>query len=423
MDDLSTCVETIRDTDVFCAYNANVDAIVEVDRALTTRLPPPGEDSPETLDTPEDLAAALSESMARGEGDERAITEALRIWLAGWLSPDERRIGGQAGIMSDFLSTVGAAPVIYTYLLSDEQKAAFSEPGAVRFPVVDDGVSFVPLTAVPSDTVTKTNWIFEFRSGTRFFETTAAASTRFIGASRLEQFDLDIGPLGDRVEELATAVDCAILSGYHGLKPTYGDGTTSGDRLRDASEFVEALSSEIPVQVEYGVAHDEAVRRGIVEEIVPHADVVSVDTTELEYLAADLGIGPVADDIEARYDALGAIRARFDLSAAKLHAREYFLAVTDDYLPDAAVRDGFEFAAVVAAAKARRGSLASASDLEDGLAVEPSDGGRDQVARIEPTEDAVAVPNRVVPDPVGTVGIGDVVSCASFALEQATEQS
>ncbi|MFB6130311.1 MAG: ADP-dependent glucokinase/phosphofructokinase [Salinigranum sp.] len=416
---LARHLAAIREAGVFCAYNANVDAIVDVDGDVEDALDPPHDRELDRIESPADLATAIVRTMERGEGDEIAAAESFEGWFGANLRADERRLGGQAGIMADFLSLAGATPILYTYLLSDAQRSTFRDPETVLFPVVDGGLQFRPLSSAPTAAETKTNWIFEFDRGTRLFGTTATESTRLIAASRPEAFDLETGGLAAHARELGRRVDCAILSGYHSLKAEYADGTTDADHLESGRRFLSELGRETTVQVEYGVTHDEALREAIVERIAPLADVVSVDVRELGLLAADLGVGPPDDDVRAHRDALREVREALGVRAVKLHAREYFLAVTDGYLPPERVREGFRFAAVVAAAKATHGRLADPSQLDDGAAVEPSAAGAEAAAAVAEDADVVAVPNRVVEDETGTVGIGDVVSCSSFALEQA----
>jgi len=110
---------------------------------------------------------------------------------------------------------------------------------------------------------------------------------------------------------------------------------------------------------------------------------------------------------------------------------EYHLAVMESYHSPEALRRGLEFAAVNAAAKAARGEITSPDDLEIGLEYEPSAMGCEAIELLadhldETTEDGVlegptvaACPNRVVDEPAGTVGIGDIVSSSSFILELA----
>lgn len=423
-------VDALAGTGVFCAYNANVDAIVDVDPSLEPVLGDPSS-VPDVLAEPAGLAAAIVRTMAQGEGDELPMDPELGDWLESRLEPDERRMGGQAGIMTDTLSVLGASPAITTYLLSDAQRALFQRPGNVRVPVARDGLDFVPVMDVPPADRTKTNWIFEFEAGDTLYGTTASASTRFIAASRPDAFDLDVGELGEHARELGERVDCAVLSGYHSLRDRYPDGSTAVDRIERGRTFLAELRKTTPVQVEYGVTHDAALRAAVAERIAPLADVVSVDTRELDFLCRDLGLPEPDETAVDRYRAVRDVRAELDVPAVKLHATDHFLAATDGYDAADAVADGFRFASIVAAAKARNGTLTGVNDLQDGVAVEPSAEGmaavRNLAAAIREGDMApggapVAVPNRVVDDPVSTVGIGDAVSCTSFVLEQSLAQ-
>src|SRR6056297_2721547 len=111
--DLQTALDALADYPVLCAYNANVDAIRRVDADLEAFLGPPGENPNGRLDSRGELAAAIAATMERGSGDERA--------------------------MADALAALGGAPVLYTYLLSERQRAQFTHADGIRFPVVEDG--------------------------------------------------------------------------------------------------------------------------------------------------------------------------------------------------------------------------------------------------------------------------------------------
>lgn len=154
-----TALDALDGYPAFFAYNANVDAIATVDEAVERALGPPAEGSPPPrLESPRDLSTALAAAMERGHGDELPVTDDLSAWLESALEPDERRLGGQAGIMSSVLSVLGAAPVLYTHLLSPRQRSTFARPGAVHLPVAtDDGFGLRPLSAMTNADATKTN--------------------------------------------------------------------------------------------------------------------------------------------------------------------------------------------------------------------------------------------------------------------------
>jgi ADP-dependent phosphofructokinase/glucokinase len=176
--------------------------------------------------------------------------------------------------------------------------------------------------------------------------------------------------------------------------------------------------------------------------VLPEADVIGTDTHELSILHDDAE-HEVAEEVpteETPFDPreilthhrmISALLDELGVDCIRVHAMEYHLAVMDSYLPPDAVRRGLEFAAINAATKASRGDVTSPADLETGLEYAPSERGREAVERLgeavgEPVRNGVlaspsvvACPNRVVEDPAGTVGIGDVVSSSSFVREVA----
>lgn len=428
--DLHADLTALSGYPVLCMYNANVDAIRRADDDLESILGTHGDVPAGPLSTKAELAAAIVETMRHGEGDERAMTDAFASELEAELEADEQRLGGQAGIMSDVLSVLGGAPVLYTYLLSDRQRSRFSHPERIRFPALVDGeLTLASLDDAPTSMRTKLNWIFEFDAGETFFGETAADASRFIAASRPDEFDLHT-PVDSHARELGERVGCAVLSGFHSVKRSYDDDREFEECLDNAASVVRDVAANARVQVELGVTHDREIRRAVRERIVPEADVVSLDGHELNQVRDDLGIErPAIDDkIVRRYTTLERVRESLGVSALSFHAKHYFLATfDDDYLPPEAVRRGFDFAACVAAAKAEDGLVTGREDLSEALDFRRTETGTAQVdslaAHLDRTAaDGIAAPgvaavaNRVVDSPASTVGIGDSVSVTSFAL-------
>jgi ADP-dependent phosphofructokinase/glucokinase len=453
-DDLDAALSALRDLPVFLAYNANVDAVVDVDSTLEAELPRPDEPGtaapPDRLASTADLATAITHTMAAGEGDEVAMTSELAAELETRLEPDTMQMGGQAGIMTNLLATLDAAPILYTYLLSETQQSMFERPEHVRYPRVEDGtVSFVPVAEATNTERTKINWIFEFREGAELFGVRATGDTRFIAASRPPEFDLHAGDLDPVVDQVGAEIDGALLAGYHNLTPENIDDGYA-ETLRHARETLARLRSggDVPVHVEYAVTHDDDLRAAITEIILPEANVIGLDPNELELLRGDVGFddattgaSPSDEDLPDRdspaaeilehYRVLQSLVDHLGVDCIRLHAMDYHLAVMDEYLSPDAVRRGLEFAAINAAAKADTGRISAPEDLEAGLDYEPAASGKEAIETLADavgasaedgvltTPTVVAAPNRVVADPASTVGIGDIVSAASFALEVA----
>lgn len=441
-DDPRTVLDAIREYPIFLAHNANVDALVHVDADVEAVLEPPGDAWPERVDSPEALSTAITRTMARGDGDLLETTAEFDAWLADRLAPDEQRLGGQAAIMADLVSLLDGAPVLWTYLLSEIQRAQFSRPEAIQFPVVDgDSLALVPLTEAPTAERTKRNWIFEFSKGDRLFETTATADTRFIAATRPDRFNLKTG-LGPVVEQLGESVECALVSGYQSLKRLYDDGSTFEEHVERGAAFLRELAAQdVTIQLEYGVTHKRDLRRTLIEHVLPEIHAVGMDSRELELLCEDLQYagGGSGTGIVAQYRTLKDLLPRLGLDCIKVHTTNYFLAVMDDYRDPEHVAEGWDMAAVVAASKATEGVIDEPEDLETGLDVDFSDPGVASVAKLgstlgvdEPgaalatTHDGYGVAahaNRVVDDPVSTVGLGDSIAVTNFLLENALADS
>lgn len=445
---LESDIAALEGLPVFIAYNANVDAIVRVDAELESYLdrpPEPGKRPPPSpLDSKRDLATAITHTMAAGRGDEVAMTDDFAATLESELTLDSQQMGGQAGIMTNLLSSLGSAPITYTYLVSERQRAMFESPDAVQYPVVEDGVvTFITLDEAINTDRTKINWVFEFRVGDELFDVRATEDTRFIAASRPPEFDLMTGELDTTIDQIGTHVDGALLAGYHNLTPDHvRDGYE--ETLHHARDVIRRLRSggDLSVHIEYAVTHDEDLRAGIYEWILPEANVIGADTHELTLLHEDAELEVTDDEptestpfepeeILTHYRMLSALREELGVDCIRLHAMQYHLAVMESYLQPEAVRRGLEFSAVNAATKAHRGDITAPGDLETGLEYEPSELGREAIELLADhvdesvdggalsTPSVVACPNRVVEDPAGTVGIGDIVSSSSYILETA----
>ena len=440
--DPEAALAAIADYPIYLAHNANVDSLTRVDSDLEAALPAPGDTWPEILDSPQALSTALALTMERGTADMLSMAPGLDDWLGANLDPDEQRLGGQAGIMADLVAVLGGDPILYTYLLSATQRALFSRRETIRFPVVDDGdLSFVPLADAPLVDQTKRNWIFEFARGDSFFETTAAADTRFIAASRPDRLNLETG-LEPVVDQLGSSVECALVSGYQSLKRVYDDGSTLDEQIDHGAQFLQDLAAQdVTIQMEYAVTYKPELRQAIIDRILPEVHAVGMDARELELLCEDLQHDSTVSDPEivSQFQQLRALRPKLGVDCIKVHTTNYFLAVMDDYLAPEHVTEGWALSAVVAASKAATGVIDDPADLQTGLDYECAPAGREAMADlaghldidvdgpgIAADADGVSVaayPNRVVSDPVSTVGLGDSIAVSNFLLENALADS
>ena len=436
----------LKDLSVFLAYNTNVDVITHIDEGFENlfteeEIRKAKKQDPGLLENKVDLLAAVMDCMDRGEGNEIQITnQSFKDWMTENVNEGKKRLGGQAGIMSDLLSKLGCETILYTTNMSREQASLFKNRKNLKFPYVEDGKLKMthPINCYKK-IPTKKNWILEFFEDQELFGTKAKKNSRFIASSAYRHENLELGDVEKKTEELANNVDCMILAGYHNLLEKYPDGTTWRDHLESGKEFlrkVKKANPELKVQVEFSAIHRKDLRKAILEEVVPLADVFSFDTNELGLIEDDLEISkdtPNPGMPSELSETLKKLIEELEIGGVSVHTHHYYMSVSRSYIDPEPIKEGFEFARDVAWARASGREL-NRENIEKAGEVKPSERGieyRKSLGDFLEDErfcetgihrdefDIVMVPNKLYGDPQLTVGLGDVISSTSFAVENA----
>ncbi len=436
----------LKDLSIFLAYNTNVDVITHIDedfeRFFTEEeVRKARQEEPKLLEDKVDLLTAVLDCMEKGRGNEIQITnKEFKDWMTENVNEGKKRLGGQAGIMSDLLSKLGCETILYTTNLSEEQASLFEDRKNLKFPYVEnDKLKLTHPTNCYKEVPTKKNWILEFFDGQELFGIKAKENSRFIASSAYRHENLELGDVEEKVEELAEDVDCMILAGYHNLLEEYPDGTTWRDHLNSAKEFLRRVKKANPnlnVQIEFSAIHRKDLRKAILKEVVPLADVFSFDTNELGLILEDLEISKGGPNPEKPYEmskALKKLIEELNISGVSIHAHHYYMSISHSYIDPEPIKEGFEFARNAAWTRAS-GKELNHEILELAEEVKPSEKGKkyrrslgDSLGDQEFSEtgihrdefDIVMIPNKLYKDPQLTVGLGDVISSTSFAVENA----
>lgn len=448
--------EKLSDLNLLVAFNTNIDAIKKVDTSLEKTFEQVDIDQvkkkkPRRLKSKTDLLAAIIECMEEGKGNEiKFPNDKLGGWFRDNIEPDTERMGGQAGIIANLVSSLGVNTYVYTNTLSQKQARFFRDNENIYFPSVnpDNKLIFKHPQDSYCDVETKINYIFEFDRGNKLFDTIAKSHNRFIASSDTELTNLDLGPLSNHIEKVCERLDCMILSGFQNLNRKYSDGTTWIERLDHVKKFIrncKKLNDNLNIHIEYTTSHKEKIRKGFLKRLVPHADVLSMDENELNIVLDDLGEESLSKDIKEEmtaikvYRALETIRKKLDMKNVKVHTLNYYMSVSKDYIEAEHVKKGFEFASDIAFTKATIGNINSPKSIEIAKEITTSQKGRDEIEKLaehlnsnnlkkdfihkNEEVEVVIVPNKVAKDPEYTVGLGDSVSSASFALENSLIKS
>ncbi len=399
LEDTNRALKNVRN--VFMAFNCNIDNIVKV----------------RNQDFPEDIEKGILYSMRYG-ASESVMSKETEDSLKR-IRPDEQRMGGQIGIMANFLAMLGLRPIVYTPLHSTQQNKLFSK-----------GIRLIGPKNMKDK---KINWIFEFEKGQIFHRVKARTTNRFIAASRPDKFRMKPIKLPDKY-------DCAILSGFHGIKPRYRDGRTHSDQFKIAARMIEKIKrKKKPIHLEIAYTKNKKIMNGILR-LAKSVDSIGLDVPELVNILNSTGDKGLARaihttrDVRYVYDGLKKMQKRIKTKKIHIHAYGYYIALAkeDYHIKPTEIRKSMRFASIVAAAKAGHG-LKSKNGIKKGLNYPVSGIGeksgrilREHLRRrgIE-MEDGIArdkdyvifVPIPLVKRVKGTVGLGDIISSSIFTAE------
>ncbi|MHA1378467.1 MAG: ADP-dependent glucokinase/phosphofructokinase [Candidatus Helarchaeota archaeon] len=481
---LITAVERARLAhNVFCAYNANIDAkeYINAQKIHLAFLQNPNllnevkekvKNPPDEIRTPADFFAGLYLAMKEGKSLQWEIREKNKEMLE-WFDlyfekPDEMRMGGQTGIISNLLSILGVESIVYLPMLSKRQAEMFRQE-RIFFPININGkVDFVQIhDAYNEDDDTKINWVFEFREDGKF--PVPIEDNKIISAPRTNRFIVASRPPGlipicdEKVEEIldqiGERVDRAIISGYQHLKEVYSDGKTCEDYLDLIVKHLLMFKSKNPtlrVHMEFAGIPNEVIRRNILLKISPQINSIGLNEVEilmaLKILECDDEIKLIKQNENSYTLYLGLLKMAELLGLERIHLHNlgYHLLYLNKCYPTSAyaARNALLYASNIGATRALMGDFYSRKpvhyEIEIGKSVSISYTGLKELEFFadkmlekgvkfdkEKFMDEgimeferyyiIIAPAQIAPYPQSTVGIGDSVSASAFVADEAKD--
>ena len=447
-------IDEFSDIAIFLAYNVNVDAIKffkkgeEVQELINQfdeeEIIKKIKEYPRVIANPVDFIARLIHSMKTGKPSEVPISdddESLNKWF-NTLKYDEERMGGQIGIISNILSILNLKRVItYSPILSKKQAEMFVDKENLLYPSVINGNLILkkPIESYREEDPTKINRIFEYKKGIEFKlgdnRIITPQANRFIAGSRPDALRFEIkGELKKKLPEIGEMVDCAILSGYHGIKEIYNDGKTDDYYFEKAEEDIKLLKKKnknLKIHLEFASIQNINLRKKIMDRILPHVHCLGMDETEIANLSHALGYYELCADIIKNSkieDVVAALKILLDehknLELVQVHSMYYimYLGRKDNPLSEDELKKTLELATILASSKAKLGNISNIEDLKAGLSIPYNKYGDllssvvENLKKKEEYKDykIVIVPSRLVKNPKSTVGIGDTISATAF---------
>ncbi|HHV55922.1 MAG TPA: hypothetical protein GXX55_10815 [Firmicutes bacterium] len=459
--------------------------------------------------TPAELLAALLDCMARGKARQLMIrNEGTFEWALRRIGYDRLRMGGTSGNMANALAPLGLERVlVYAHPLSMQLANLFVDRPNLF--VLDRGRLVSPRQAAAENgktTIRALHWVLEFGREEGFLRPTLSGAeglaqsppdqevepmplgrvrweksatpraNRFIAAWNPENNRLRVNQeFAAGLLELGELFSHFIVSGFHLLSETYPDGTTYEECLAGVASLLCQLRARHPhllLHYEFASIASPAIRRGVVEEILPRVDSLGLNEVELVAILHDLGEDELAQGLEAADAEAGKAAAAGQVAAPPvelllpalarvaevaglrrihLHNLGYYLALVRPKAQERPgtgkaaelleiarqTREGLLFAAALAAVRATRGEVKDPGEATAALEVPISPVGLHGVNHLTDLVDAglvetlaggdvgeglfsyhefagAFVPTRVVAEPLFTVGLGDLISAVAF---------
>ena len=399
---------------VLTGFNANIDRTLKFED-LEWSLEVEAEHL-ETVKDMEDVRKVLKYSMEEGKNLEVDASKLNKDFGGGKTS-----IGGQAGIMANFLSGLNGSVTFYTPLLSEKLAGEINEK--VLHPYFEDEFVLKNVRDASNTDRTKENVIIEYSE---------PQSGRLILSDRLRGF----GPYfrsgtAENLNLIDENIQGALFSGFQNV--------TGNKELKieKSKQQLEKIESKTHIEM---VDCSRDLFNLIGHNILPHADSVGLDENEALQLAEVAGKN-ISEPLHLgeAFDLFKTLMKETGLQRCHLHTYRYHLIVADENynlgLED--IRDGMLFGELAAIKSAELGRIPVSADL-DGLSFE--DVHVKSLDEFEEFEDffnlenfaenglaeidefkVVAVPTLIHENPERLVGMGDLISSGAFAYELSKE--
>ncbi|WP_135609504.1 ADP-dependent glucokinase/phosphofructokinase [Methanococcoides sp. AM1] len=435
---------------VLCGYNVNIDflyTITGLEMSDLLKLVDKDEligkicDAPGEIRSLSDLVAGLILHMQKGTGAEWFIysDDVFHFLKSRYYEKSEIRLGGNAGIMANIMSHMGAEHVVMN---------AVGDIGSIKPLISGENIVFsgksvpqdVPLSREANEII---HFVFDFSSGTQFdffgTDVIVPRENRFIATYDDVNTELTITPEFEEYSlEHVAEMDGAIISGFNQLQKCYPDGSGYSERFERAhSQLIgwKERNPDLPIHVELGHFMSMDMGVSIFSELAGTADSIGMNEDELVMLAELHG---VPSDMIRKMDACAILDAcvRCALSTGLkkiiLHTRDFIMSIFRKGT-SSTIREmqSMQFGVMCAAAFAASGKLPVRSQLEKSVSgLARSEEGVDQLNKLqdciggEQLEGGVCgeyrgysvciLPTIICEKPVSTVGLGDTVSSATF---------
>ncbi|AKB31679.1 ADP-dependent glucokinase [Methanosarcina siciliae HI350] len=339
---------------ILCGYNVNIDSVYRISGAEISELlntferteilekieNPPGKILSES-----DFAAGLAYCVKNGCGAEWLVFEqsVFEFLKNRYFEKSLVRMGGNAGIMANALSELGASRVIPNVAVPSRTQLSLFSKKAVYFPDSplqaneESGAEFGKDLSIPFSNQDPIHFVFDFSEGETFSlygnEIRAPRENRFIATCDHLNFKLIVNPAFETYAlQHACEIDGVLISGFHLLLETYPDDSTYRKVLEDSFARLEAWrarNEKLRVHLEFGHFASKEIANSVFLKFSGISNSIGMNEDELAMLRNRHGI-PAEGILRMEAGAVGKaaceLASRHEIGKVFIHTREFVLA-------------------------------------------------------------------------------------------------
>ncbi|MGB9132279.1 MAG: ADP-dependent glucokinase/phosphofructokinase [Methanosarcina sp.] len=444
---------------ILCGYNVNIDSVYRISGAEVSELlesfdrteilektkNPPGKILSES-----DFAAGLAYCMKNGCGAEWLVFDksVFEFLKNHYFEKSLVRMGGNAGIMANALSQLGATRVIPNVAVPSKTQLSLFSKKAIYIPdshIVKD---------VASSSQDPVHFVFDFSEGDTFSlygtEIRAPRENRFIATCDHLNFKLFVNPAFEEYAlQHACEIDGVLISGFHLLLENYSDGSSYKTILENALSQLRSWkvkNDKLRIHLEFGHFASRKIANSVFEDFAAISYSIGMNEDELAMLHHLHGI-PAEGLLRMEADAVGNAACRLalrnGLKKLLIHTREFVMTIykPDSNFDDSILREiaekkleAMEFGVSCAGAYAASGRLEGRKFAEEEASkLQESTLGRTQLELFLKAFNGKVfghgayafregyilciLPTLLSKSPLTTVGLGDTLTAGTFLRE------
>ena len=338
---------------ILCGYNVNVDSVYRISGAEISELLENLEmtDILEKIDKPpgkifskSDFIAGLVYCMKNGYGDEWLIFEqaVFEFLKTRYFEKSLLKMGGNAGIMANTLSQLGASRVIPNVAVPSEIQLSLFSKKSIYFPPFplqrknSSGAESEEDMEIVSSNQDAMHFVFDFSEGETFSlygtQIRVPRENRFIATYDHLNFRLFVNPAFEKYSlEHACEIDGALISGFHLLLETYSDGSSYKRILENTLCNIrrwKVLNYKLRVSLEFGHFTSKDIANFVFLEFASICDSIGMNEDELAMFCHLHGV-PQNELLHMEAEAVGnatfELASQYGLKKLIIHTREFVL--------------------------------------------------------------------------------------------------